>query len=90
MINLIKNGSAASFSLANFGPRMLQRDFSPGFYVEHFIKDLGITLTEAKTMNLSLPNTSQVKQFYTALVAQGGSKMGTQGLLTVLEQLNGV
>lgn len=69
---------------------MLRRDFDPGFYVEHFVKDLGIVLEEAKRMELSLPNTALAQQFYHALVAQGGAKMGTQGLLTTLEKFNNV
>jgi len=67
---------------------MLRRDFEPGFYVEHFVKDLGIALDEGSRMGLSLPGTAMAKQFYLALVAQGGGRMGTQGLLTTLEKMN--
>ena len=55
MINLLKAGAAGSFSLANLGPRMLKKDYDPGFYVEHFIKDLGIALEESKRMSIGLP-----------------------------------
>ena len=48
-------GAAGSWSLANLGPRIIDNNFDPGFFVEHFIKDMGIALTEAKRMNLSLP-----------------------------------
>ena len=67
---------------------MLRRDFEPGFYVEHFVKDLGIALDESKRMGISMPGTAQAQQLYHALMAQGGSRMGTQGLLTTLEKLN--
>ena len=55
MIDLLKNGAASSFTLTGLAPRMLRRDFSPGFYVEHFVKDLGIAIEESKRMGLSLP-----------------------------------
>mmetsp|Transcript_35523 Transcript_35523/g.46737 ORF Transcript_35523/g.46737 Transcript_35523/m.46737 type:complete len:88 (+) Transcript_35523:553-816(+) len=58
MIQLLSQGGAGSFSLAKLGPRMLRRDFDPGFYVEHFVKDLGICLDECRRMNLSVPNTA--------------------------------
>ena len=88
MVTLLSKGAAGSFTLEKLAPRMLRRDFDPGFYVEHFVKDLGICLDEAKRMKLSLPGLSLVNQFYLALVAQGGGRMGTQGLLTTLEKLN--
>lgn len=58
MINLLSKGAAGSFSLEKLAPRMLRRDFDPGFYVEHFVKDLGICLDEALRMKLSLPGLS--------------------------------
>ena len=88
MINLLKKGAAGSFSLERLGPRMLKRDFEPGFYVEHFFKDLGIALEEAKRMKLSLPGLALASQLYQAMIAQGGERMGTQGLLTTLEKFN--
>ena len=70
-------GAAGSHALEKLGPRMLKRDFEPGFYVEHLVKDLGIVLEESKRMGISLPGCAMATQFYHALVAQGGSKMGT-------------
>ena len=58
MINLLSKGAAGSFSMEKLGPRMLKRDFEPGFYVEHFVKDLGIVLDECKRSNLSVPGTA--------------------------------
>ena len=69
MIDLLGKGAAGSFSLDKLAPRMLRRDFEPGFYVEHFVKDLGIALDESKRMGIALPGTSQAQQFYHALVA---------------------
>lgn len=88
MINLLSKGAAGSFSLEKLGPRMMKRDFEPGFYVEHFVKDLGIVLEESKRMNISVPGVALAAQLYQVLVAQGGARMGTQGLLTALELMN--
>jgi len=60
----------------------------PGFFVEHFVKDMEITLEECRRMSVSLPGLALVHQLYVALKANGGSKNGTQGLIKVLEQLN--
>ena len=58
MTDLLQGGAANSASLGLYADRMLRRDFDPGFYVEHFVKDLGIVLEESKRMGLSLPNTA--------------------------------
>jgi 3-hydroxyisobutyrate dehydrogenase len=83
-------GAAGSKALEVLGPRMLARNFEPGFYVEHFIKDMGIALAEAEKMNLSLPGLGLAKQLYEAVRAQGYGRKGTQALLMALETLNGV
>lgn len=88
MIPLLSKGAAGSFSLEKLGPRMLVGDFDPGFYVEHFVKDLGIVLDEARRMQLSVPGTAQAFQLYEMMMAQDKGRMGTQGLLTVLEEMN--
>lgn len=56
---------------------MIKRDFDPGFYVEHFVKDLGIVLDECRRMNLSVPGTAQAFQLYQLMMAQGKGRMGT-------------
>lgn len=83
-------GAAGSKALEVLGPRMLQRNFEPGFYVEHFIKDMGIALAEAERMNLSLPGLGLAKQLYEAVRAQGYGRKGTQALLLALERLNNI
>ncbi|CAD8198596.1 unnamed protein product [Paramecium pentaurelia] len=88
LINTIKSGAANSTAWSVLGLRMVKGDFEPGFYVEHFIKDLSIGINEANRMNLSLPGLALVKQLYHALVAQGGGRNGTQALLLALERLN--
>ena len=90
MLSTISKGAAGCWSLDNLAPRVLKRDFNPGFFVEHFIKDMSIALAEAKQMKLSLPGLALVHQLYLAVEAQGGSRSGTQALTLVLEQMSGV
>jgi 3-hydroxyisobutyrate dehydrogenase len=86
----VSGGAAGSWSLTNYGPRMLNGDFAPGFLVEHFVKDMGIALAEAKRMHLSLPGLALAEQLYVALIAQGGGRRGTQALLLALASLSDI
>lgn len=88
MLKSVGRGAAASWMLDNLAPRVLKRDFSPGFYVDHFIKDMGIALKEAERMNLSLPGLSLVHQLYIATKAEGHGRKGTQALLLALERIS--
>ena len=81
-------GAAGSWSLSNLGPRIMARNFEPGFFVEHFIKDMGIALAEAKRMGLSLPGLALGHQLYLAVQAQGYGKKGTHALMLALESLS--
>lgn len=83
-------GAAGSWSLANLGPRIIADNFDPGFYVEHFIKDMGIALNEAKRLGLALPGLALAHQLYVALAAQGHSRDGTHALELVLASLSGI
>ena len=65
-------------------------DFEPGFFVEHFLKDMGIALAEARRMNLSLPGLALAQQLYIALMAQGRGRKGTQALILALAALSDV
>jgi len=90
VIELVGKGAAASWQLVNMGPRMVAGDFAPGFYIKHFLKDMGIALSEARRMGLSLPGLTLVNQFYMAARAKGLEDLGTQGLYKVLESFNGL
>jgi len=90
MLSSVSKGAAASWMLDNLAPRMVRRDYKPGFYVEHFVKDMGIALKEAERMNLTLPGLSLVHQLYIAAKAQGHGRKGTQALLLALEKLSDV
>jgi 3-hydroxyisobutyrate dehydrogenase len=88
VIDVIGAGAASSWSINNLGRRIAKGDFEPGFYIKHFIKDMGIALAEAARMNLALPGLALVHQFYKAASAQGFDHLGTQGLFRVLDRLN--
>lgn len=88
VLQSVSSGAAGSWSLSNLAPRMIDGDFDPGFFVEHFIKDMRIALQEAAAMNLALPGLALAHQLYQAVVAQGHAKDGTQALLLALAQLN--
>lgn len=90
VLKSVSVGAAGSKSLDIYGPRILAGNFEPGFYVEHFIKDMGIALAEAEKMNLCLPGLALTKQLYEAVRAQGMGRKGTQSLLLALKQINGV
>jgi 3-hydroxyisobutyrate dehydrogenase len=90
VLRSVGGGAAASWSLNNLGPRIIARNFEPGFFVEHFIKDMGIALDEARRMNLALPGLALANQLYVALRAQGYGRKGTQALMLALEHLSGI
>ncbi|XZE56434.1 NAD(P)-dependent oxidoreductase [Planctomycetaceae bacterium SH139] len=90
VLKSVSSGAAGSWSLSNLAPRMLQQDFAPGFYVEHFLKDMGIALEEASRLQLALPGLALAKQLYEALRAQGHGQAGTQALVLALAKLNAV
>lgn len=84
LVALLSRGAAASWSLERLAPRILKGDFAPGFLVEHFIKDLGIALDEARRFNLQLPGLALARQLYEETRALGHGRDGTQALLLAL------
>jgi len=78
----IGGGAASSFQLLNAGAKMIAGNFAPGFYVEHFLKDLGIALDEASKNKLDMPALALAKRLYDELVANGCARNGTQVLYT--------
>jgi 3-hydroxyisobutyrate dehydrogenase len=89
VLDTIKDGAAGSWSLSNYGPRLLKGDLEPGFKIDHFVKDLGIALAEAKRMRLPLAGTALAEQLYIAAQAAGFGSKGTQALLNTLKRLAG-
>jgi len=90
MLSSISGGAAACWSLDNLAPRVLRRDFEPGFFVDHFIKDMGIALEEAGRMSVSLPGLALVHQLYQSVSALGYGRKGTQALMLALERMSGI
>jgi 3-hydroxyisobutyrate dehydrogenase len=88
MLESIRSGAAGCWTLENLAPRVLKGNFEPGFIVEHFIKDMGIALSEAQQMGLAMPGLALVHQLYLALKAQGHGRRGTQALVLALEHIS--
>jgi 3-hydroxyisobutyrate dehydrogenase len=88
MVECIRGGAAACWALDNLAPRIIKRDFAPGFIVEHFIKDMAIALAEADRMNIALPGLALAHQLYAVVRAQGHGRRGTQALMLALEQMS--
>jgi 3-hydroxyisobutyrate dehydrogenase len=86
----VSPGAAGSWSLSNLGPRMINNNFDPGFFVEHFIKDMGLALSESKRMGLSMPGLALAHQLYVALQSQGHGRDGTHALMLALASLSGI
>jgi 3-hydroxyisobutyrate dehydrogenase len=89
MLQAIRGGAAACWSLDNLAPRVLKGNFDPGFFVDHFVKDMGIALEEAKRMNIQLPGLTTVHQVYRRVQALGHGRKGTHALFLALEAMNG-
>ena len=90
MLQSIKGGAAACWALDNLAPRILARNFDPGFFVEHFVKDMGMALEESRRMGLVLPGLLLVHQLYLAVQAHGHGRSGTHALILALEELSNV
>ena len=90
MLESIRGGAAACWTLDNLAPRILQRNFDPGFFVEHFIKDMGLALEEAKRMELVLPSLTLVHQLYQTVQSLGHGRSGTHALMLALESLSDI
>ncbi|MBX3415071.1 MAG: NAD(P)-dependent oxidoreductase [Pirellulales bacterium] len=90
MLESVGPGAAGSWSLNNLGPRIIDNNFDPGFFVEHFIKDMGIALAESKRMGISMPGLALSYQLYVALAAQGHQRDGTHALELALAKLSGI
>ncbi len=88
MLPSIRGGAAACWTLDHLAPKIFQRDFSPGFFVEHFVKDMGIALQEATRRGLTLPGLSLAHTLYEKVIALGHGRSGTHALMLALEELS--
>jgi len=90
MLQSVGPGAAGSWSLNNLGPRMMANNFDPGFFVEHFIKDMGIALSEARRMGLCLPGLALGEQLYQSVKAKGWGRNGTHALMLALSEMSNI
>ncbi len=90
VLESVASGAAGSWSLSNYGPRMMAGNFDPGFFVEHFLKDMNIALEESRRMGLALPGLALAEQLYRAVAAQGYARNGTHALMLALAQMSGI
>lgn len=90
MIEAVGAGAGSSWQLLNLGPKMLARDFAPGFKIEHQQKDLRHALATAAELRAPLPGTSLVHQLFSGLEAEGAGGEGTQALVKAIENLVGL
>ena len=90
VLQSVSSGAAGSWALSNLGPRIVEGDFDPGFFVEHFVKDLNIAVEESERMGLKLGGLSLARELYTELEQAGFGKYGTQALQKTLAKASGV
>ena len=75
--------------MLNLGTRMMDGDYRPGFFIDHFVKDLGLVLDECRRMHLVLPGAELADKFYRSMQARDCGKEGTQALIRTLAELSG-
>jgi len=88
VLQSVGGGAAGSWSLNNLGPRIVAGRFEPGFFVEHFLKDMGIALAEARRLHLALPGLALAETLYRAVEAQGYGREGTHALMLALAKIS--
>lgn len=93
-IDAVRGGAAGSMVMELFGDRMIKRDFRPGGFAQYMVKDLGlgvdVDVEEGDENNaMVLPGAGLSKQLFSGMVANGDDKLGTQGIITVIERING-
>jgi 3-hydroxyisobutyrate dehydrogenase len=89
LLEVVTAGAANSWQLSNLGPKMVKRDFTPGFRIKHQLKDIRLALATAEGMKLPLPATGLTQQLFRAAEAEGLGEEGTQALIAGMEKLTG-
>lgn len=86
----VSSGAAGSWSLSNLGPRIVEGNFDPGFFVEHFVKDLGIATDQAGGLDLNLPGLALAYELYKKVLENGDGKLGTHALQKTVAKMSNV
>ncbi|MCS7137762.1 MAG: NAD(P)-dependent oxidoreductase, partial [Candidatus Caldarchaeum sp.] len=87
VVEVVSTGAGGSWQLANLGPRMISRDFNPGFKVKHLRKDLRIIREVSEKLGLPLQAVALVSELIKALDEKGHGEEGTQALIKLVETL---
>lgn len=90
VLQSVSTGAAGSWSLSFYGAKIANNDMNPGFYIDHFVKDMGIVLDEARKMQLALPGLALAQQLYLSLQAHGEGRLGIQALQLGLSRLSNI
>ncbi len=88
VLQSVSSGAAGSWALSNLAPRIVSGNFDPGFFVEHFVKDLGIAMRESKRMSLKLPGLELACELYERVVSRGDGRLGTHALQMTLSEMS--
>ncbi|WP_274372562.1 MULTISPECIES: NAD(P)-dependent oxidoreductase [Synergistales] len=86
VLDSIAGGAAGSWSLSNYGPRILKGDFQPGFYIKHFVKDMELAAQSAREMALDAPGLDLALRLYRELLDKGWGEEGTQALFRLFRE----
>lgn len=86
---LVAAGAAGSVAMGTLGMRMIDGDFEPGFFINHFVKDLGLVLEECRRMRIVLPGVELADRFYRSMQGRGRGSRGTQDLINALAEFSG-
>jgi 3-hydroxyisobutyrate dehydrogenase len=90
VIDVIEKGTGESWSMGKYGTRIRKKEYESGFFLKHFVKDMGIALKESRRMKIALPGLAQVYQFYQMAMNLGYDNMGPQAIYQVFAQMNGI
>lgn len=87
VFNALKTGAARSTQLEQLGPKMIHRDYAPGFFLKHFNKDMRLAVKEADDVNLNLEVLKQTLENCSELENEGFGDLGNQSLIKHYKEL---
>jgi 2-hydroxy-3-oxopropionate reductase len=83
----LMGGFASSKILEVHGERMIKRTFNPGFRIELHQKDLNLALSTARTLGVSLPNTSTAQELFNSCAAHDGKAWDHSAMVKAIEKM---